>query len=155
LLAGLAGTPPGIALGQDQSAATPNDDIFARKILMDNIDSHMDAIDWMLTSGKAIDLTTATEHADTISVMLMAFPHLFPPLTNQWRPNAVRDPAHDTFATPDVWTNFSEFYRQAAAASSLAFTASRARHEGDFRKTMAALRTACDSCHAVFVKADP
>ena len=143
---------------EDQSAATPKDtikdEIFARKILMDTIDDHMDEIDWMLTSGKPIDLPKTVEHADTISVMLLTFPHLFPPGTNQWQPGAKRDPARDTFAAPDLWVNYADFYRQAAAASRLAYTASRTKHEAEFRGTMAALRTACDSCHALYVKTD-
>ena len=104
---------------EDQSAATPKDtikdEIFARKILMDTIDDHMDEIDWMLTSGKPIDLPKTVEHADMISVMLLAFPHLFPPGTNQWQPGAERDPARDTFAAPDLWMNYADFYRQAGA----------------------------------------
>lgn len=119
---------------------------------MDAIDSHMDAIDWMVHSDKAIDLRRAEEHADTISIMLMAFPHLFPPSSNQWRPNAKRDPARDTFASPALWTNFADFYRRAAAASRLAFKASRAKREVDFRTHIAALRGACDTCHAAYLK---
>jgi cytochrome c556 len=154
LIVALVGTPSRAALCQDRSASSVKDEIFACKILMDTLDSHMDDIDWMLHSGKPIDLSQTFDHADTISVMVMAFPHLFPPDTNQWQPNAKRDPARDTFASPDIWTNFSDFYQQAAAASRLAFDASRAKREGDFRKTMATLRTACDSCHALYVKAD-
>jgi cytochrome c556 len=106
----------------------------------------------VVNSGKALDLPRAAEHADTISIMLMAFPHLFPPSSNQWRPNAKRDPAHDTFASPALWANFADFYRQAAAASRIAFNASRAKREADFRTHMAALRSACDSCHAAYLK---
>lgn len=119
---------------------------------MDTIDRHMDEIDWMLTSHGPIDLSKTSEHADTVSVLLMAFPHLFPPSTNQWRADAQRDPARDTFAAPDLWKNYSDFYRLAAEASKLAFAASRAKKETDFRNTMAALRTACDGCHALYVK---
>ena len=36
-----------------------------------------------------------------------------------------RDPALDTFASPELWTNFAEFYRRASDASKLAFEASR------------------------------
>jgi hypothetical protein len=32
-----------------------------------------------------------------ISAMFMAFPHLFPPGSNQWRPDAVPDPVTDTY----------------------------------------------------------
>jgi cytochrome c556 len=153
-------------LAQQQSAAVAKDDIvkddvvkddiFARKIMMDTIDRHMDAIDWMLTSGKPIDLAAAGEDADTMSVMLQAFPHLFPPATNQWRADAKgeRDPARDTFAAPELWANFADFYQRAAAAAKTAYAASRARSDGELRKAMAALRTACDSCHALYVKGD-
>ena len=142
----------GAAFSQDMAPSILRDEIFARKILMDFIDSHMDAIDWMLVSGKAIDFAKAGEHADTISLMLMAFPHLFPASTNQWRPNVQRDPARDTFASPDLWSNFADFYRQVGAASQIAFDASRSKREEDFRSRMAALRNACDSCHVLYLK---
>jgi cytochrome c556 len=142
----------GAAFSQDAVPSALKDEIFARKILMDSIDNHMDAIDWMVNSGKAIDLHEAGEHADTISIMLMAFPHLFSSSSNQWRPNAKRDPARDTFASPALWANYADFYRQATAASRIAFNASRAKQEADFKTHMAALRGACDSCHAAYLK---
>jgi cytochrome c556 len=142
----------GAARCQDQSAATPKDAIYARKILMDSIDDHMNAVEG--TTGQTIDLDTAQQHADTISAMLLAFPHLFPPSTNQWQPNAQRDPAHDTYASPDVWKNFADFYQQAMAASKLAFNASRAKQEGDFKKAAASLRVACNACHSAYLKVD-
>jgi cytochrome c556 len=151
VLAVAAGTA---TLAQDQSAATPRDTIFARKILMDTIDHNMDTLEEMVRSGQPIDLTDASEHADVISVLLMAFPHLFPPGTNQWQPNAERDPGRDTYAAPELWRNFADFYQQAAAASKLAYKASRAKEESDFKTSIGSLRTACDSCHAVYLKID-
>jgi cytochrome c556 len=153
LIVGLLGVS-GLALAQDQSAATPKDAIFARKILMDTINTNMDELEGMTNSANAINLTEGNEHADMISVMLMAFPHLFPASTNQWKPNVERDPGRDTFASPDVWVKFSDFYRQAAEASKHAYNASRAKQEADFRQSIAALRNACDSCHAVYLKTD-
>ena len=85
------------------------------------------------------------QHADTISVMLLAFPHLFPPSTNQWQPNAKRDPARDTFASPDIWTNFADFYQQAAAASRLAFNASQAKREDPVCEGRPITERACHS----------
>ncbi len=128
--------------------------MFARKILMDAIDNHADELDWMLNGGKPFDFARAVDHADTVSVMLMTFPHLFPPSTNQWQPGARRDPGRDSYAAPALWVNFADFYRQAAAASQIAFKASRAKSEAEFRKTIAGLRNACDSCHAVYLKID-
>jgi cytochrome c556 len=152
LIAGVVAGAGEAARCQDQSAATPKDAIYARKILMDSIDDHMNAVEG--NSGQAIDLDTAQQHGETISVMLMAFPHLFPPSTNQWQPNVERDPARDTFASPDVWKNFADFYKQASAASKLAYNASRAKDDANFKKAVASLRIACNSCHADYLKID-
>jgi cytochrome c556 len=140
-----------VAFAQDQSAATTKDVIFARKIMMDTIGTNMDEIDTMLQTGK-IDLTEAREHADMISVMLMAFPHLFPPNSDQWKPNVERDPGTDTFAAPEVWKTYSNFYEQAAFASKTAYKASRATDEAEFKKFGAELRAACDTCHSTYLK---
>src|SRR5205085_1534996 len=100
------------------------DTIFARKILMNGIDGNMDEIEGMLEPGGTLNLADAHEHADTISIMLMSFPHMFPASTNQWKPGAERDPAVDTYAAPELWTQFQDFYRRAADASKLALDAS-------------------------------
>jgi cytochrome c556 len=142
------------ASAQDRSVAIAKDAIFARKILMDTIGTNMDELEGMVSSGKSINLTEAHEHADMISVMLMAFPHLFAADTNQWKPDAERDPGRDTYASPDLFTNYADFYAQAARASKIAYNASRAKQEGDFKTFVAELRTACDSCHAVYLKTD-
>jgi cytochrome c556 len=154
LIAGLVAAASGAALSQDQSAATPKDAIFARKIVMDTIGANMDELETMTNSSKEINLAEGHEHADTVSVMLMAFPHLFPPSTNQWKPNAERDPGRDTYASSAVWEKFADFYQQAADASKHAYNASRAKDDAGFKKSIAALRTACDSCHAVYLKTD-
>jgi cytochrome c556 len=142
-----------LAWSQEQNTAIAKDAIFARKILMDTISNNMDEIETMVASGKSINLTEGHEHADTISVMLMAFPHLFAAETNQWKPNVERDPGRDTFASPDVFINYPDFYAKAASASKIAYNASRAKQEDDFKKFVAELRVACDSCHAVYLKA--
>jgi hypothetical protein len=72
----------------------------------------MDDIEGAISVGK-VDLEQARATADTISIFLMAFPHLFPPAPNQWKPGGDRDPATDTFASPDVWSRWTDFYRQA------------------------------------------
>jgi cytochrome c556 len=149
--AGFAGSA---AFGQDQSAATPSDTIYARKTAMDTISEKMDALEAATASPKKIELEGAREQADVISVLLMAFPHMFPPVTNQWKPNVDRDPAIDTFAAPEVWTKFADFYKQAGDASKLAYDASRATREADLRSAIAQLRTACDGCHATYQKTD-
>lgn len=151
VLAGVLGTSL-TASGQDPSIA--KDAIFARKILMDTIGTNMDELETMTASDKGVDLVEGREHADIISVMLMAFPHLFLPGTNQWKPNVDRDPGRDTYASPDLWTKYPDFYAQAANASKIAYRASRAKQESEFKTFVAELRLACDSCHAVYLKSD-
>ena len=143
----------GVAMSQDQNIAPPNDVIFARKMLMDAIGTNMEELEGLVRASK-IELDDAKDRADTISVMLMSFPHLFPPGTNQWKPNAVRDRGRDTFAAPEVWSNYADFYKRADAASKIAYNASRSDDEEELKKYAAELRNACDSCHAIYVKND-
>jgi len=138
-----------VALGQDLPA--PKDTIFARKILMDSIGHNMDELEG-IASAQKVDLNEGKEHADIVSVMLMAFPHLFPTATNQWKPNVERDPGKDTFASPEVWTKFADFYKRAQDASQLAFKASRAENEAVFKDFVGQLRISCDSCHGIYMK---
>ena len=147
-IAVLAGPAP----AQDQPAA--KDTIFARKILMGAIDMNMDEIETMLAPEGKLELAEGQEHAETISTMLMAFPHMFPPATNQWKAGAERDPATDTFASPDVWKNFADFSQRATDASKIAWNASRAKHPADFRALIAQLRERCNACHALNMKTD-
>src|ERR1700686_4616175 len=100
-----------------QELPAARDTIFARKILMGAIDMNMDEIETMLAPEGKLDLAEGQEHAETISTMLMAFPHMFPPATNQWKAGAERDPATDTFASPELWKNFADFYARASEAS--------------------------------------
>jgi cytochrome c556 len=140
-----------MALGQDQSAATPNDVILARKSLMDSIGNNMMEIEAMTGSGK-INLLKGQGHADSISSMLMAFPHLFPPNTNTWMANAPLDPSTGTFTDPSLWKEYAFFYKQARASSDYAHDASHAGDAEEFKKLVVQLRLTCDTCHAAFQK---
>jgi cytochrome c556 len=142
------------ASGQERNAAPPKDVIFARKILMDTINSNMDEIEGMIGAGKDLNLAEVREHADMISVMLMAFPHLFPESTNQWKLNVERDPGTDTYASPDLWTKYADFYGKAASAAKIAYKASRAKQEDEFKIFIAELRQGCNGCHAAYQKGD-
>jgi cytochrome c556 len=143
-----------LASGQDQNAAITKDVIFARKIVMNTIGNNMDELETMTSSDKPINLSEGHEHADMISVMLMAFPHLFPAASNQWKANVERDPGRDTYAAPELFTNYPDFYARAASASKTAYNASRAEKVEDFKKYVAELRVACDSCHGLYLKTD-
>jgi hypothetical protein len=146
------GLPESIA--QEGMQAPAKDTIFARKILMGAIDMNMDEVETALSEGAKPNFSDLREHADTISIMLMAFPHMFPASTNQWKPGADRDPATDTYASPDLWTDFGAFYEKAGAASKIAYSASRAENASEFRQLISQLRYAGNSCHEAFQKKD-
>jgi cytochrome c556 len=142
-----------VALGQDQNQASPQEVITARKTLMNSIGTNMYVIDGMLETGK-IDLVSGRANAESISAMLMAFPHLFPNSTNLWHANAGRDPATDTLADTAVWESRSFFYKEAMAASKYAFDSSRAQNVADFSKSARDLRQTCDGCHSTYQHKD-
>jgi len=142
------------ARGEEPELPAAKDTIFARKILMGSIDTSMDEIETMLAPEGKLNLADGTEHADTISIMLMAIPHLFPASTNQWKPNVDRDPATDTYAAPALWTNFADFYQRAAEASKTALDAARARRPDEFRARIGDLRAQCNACHALYQKTE-
>jgi cytochrome c556 len=152
LAAGLLATSF-MAMAQDQSAATVKDVIFARKTVMSTVSDNFDQIEGMISTNK-IDLADAHEHADTISVLFMAYPHLFPPASNQWKPNVDRDPGTDTYASPEVWTKFSDFYQRAAHASKTAYDMSRADKVDELKAGATELRATCNACHAAYLKTD-
>jgi cytochrome c556 len=139
---------PGLA--DDQPP--PKDTIFARKTVMGAIDMNMDEIETMLAPEGKLELEDAREHAEVISTLLMAFPHLFPPATNQWKQGATRDPATDTFANPAIWSNFADFYQRATEASKIAWQAAGAKRPEDFRPLIRELRVRCNACHALNLK---
>ena len=142
-----------IAWGQERGATPPKEAIFARKILMDSIGRNMDELEANASSAK-VDLAEGRDHADIVSVMLMAFPHLFPQNTNEWKPNVDRDPGTDTYAAPEIWAGFADFYKRTQDAAQIAYKASRAETEQSFKDQVAQLRVACDSCHGVYMKKD-
>jgi len=146
---GIAAVP---SLADDQPPA--KDTIFTRKVVMGEIDMNMDEIETMLAPEGKLELSDAQEHAEVISTLLMAFPHLFPPATNQWKEGATRDPATDTFANPAIWSNFSDFYQQAGQASKIAWNASRAKKPDEFRAQIKELRLRCNGCHALNLKTE-
>ena len=142
------------AVATSQAVPPAKDTIFARKILMSSISDNMDEIEAMLEPGGKFETAEAREHADLISIMLLSFPHMFPPATNQWKDGATRDAAHDTFASPDVWTRFQDFYARAKSASDVALQAAKAASFAEYKARAAELRTACDACHALYLKID-
>jgi hypothetical protein len=89
-------------------------------------------------------------NANTVHVMLLALPHLFPPTTNLYDPQA-ETPA--TLALPAIWNDFDTFYGLSAAASKAAETMADApASKQQLRAEGLALRASCDSCHALFLR---
>jgi cytochrome c556 len=130
---------------------TTSDVIAARKLLMNSIMNNMDKIQEMI-SERRIDPGVSRECADNIASMLLAFPHLFPPGSNQWKEDVDLDPVKDTFASPDIWTEFADFSRRSAAAAGTALELRRADNEEDVKRLYRALGIACDTCHALYMK---
>lgn len=145
---------PGVCIAQTGAAPPAADTIFARKTAMGMIDLNMDEVESMLLPEGKLETADAREHLDLISVLLQTFPHLFPAETNQWKNGAERDPALDTFASPQVWATFDDFYARAKAASQTAFSASRATKLVEFKSLVSELRSQCNGCHAVYQKPD-
>ena len=140
-----------LAAPAQESAATAQDAIFARKTLKDSVCERMMNIERMIGAGQ-IDLGTVHTQADAISAFLLAFPHLFPPASNRWMPNAEGPPEALTLASPDLWTDFPDFYRQAVGAARSAFDLSRAERAEDVKARARELRIACDTCHALYLE---
>jgi cytochrome c556 len=137
-----AGQGPGAGLtGVDK----PGDVVQARQLLMDGIDEEMHDID-LAGTGQPIKLDDLKAHADRISTLLSAFPHLFPPQT-QPSPDA----PVPTTASPAVWKEFNDFYGRAASAAKTALDASQADTLDHFKPLGVQLRAACDSCHATYM----
>jgi cytochrome c556 len=123
----------------------PGDVVQARQLLMDGIDEDMHDID-LAGTGQSFKLDDLKAHADRISTLLSAFPHLFPPQT-QPSPDA----PVPTTASPAVWKEFADFYDRSAAAAKTALDASQADTLDHFKPLGVQLRAACDSCHAKYM----
>jgi cytochrome c556 len=151
--AGLAAVLSAVSLPApaQESAAPTQDAIFARKTLKDTVCDKMMDIERMIGVGQ-IDLGAVHTKADAISALLSAFPHLFPPASNRWKPDAEGPPETLTLASPDLWTSFSDFYRQAEGAARSAFDLSRADKAEDVKARARELRIACDTCHALYLE---
>jgi len=143
----LAGKPvPGT--GQGWTGITnPQDLIIARQTLMTRLEELMKPID-TYTVDRTIPLATITTNAETISVVLLAIPHLFPPTTNVYDPG-VKQP--ETLALPGIWKDFTTFYTLASATSDAAETLSHATGADAISTGAFNLRESCDACHDLFV----
>jgi cytochrome c556 len=126
--------------------------IQARQLLMDGIETEMAGVELGL-EAKQIQLEDLKLHADRISTLLAAFPHLFPPQT---KPAVGADGSPSpTTATLAIWQDFDAFYGKAQAAAMTAYDTSQAADLDAFRAQAKKLRVACDSCHAQYMHVEP
>jgi cytochrome c556 len=143
-----AGAGPGEGAGWT-GVTSPKDVIAARGELMEEIEHLMQPID----TFQVVDtdnLEALRLNANTVHVMLLAVPHLFPPTTDLYDAKA-DTPA--TLALPAIWKDFDTFYRLAAAASKAAETmADTPAGKQQVRAEGLALRASCDACHALFLR---
>jgi cytochrome c556 len=147
---GSARTAPAVASGA-KAAPKVVDIVMARRNVMAAIGRNMDGITGMVEPGGKLEPADASEHADEIAVLLLAFPYLFPEGSNNYSKAAnERDPAHITQASPAVWAQPAAFESMAKAASQQATDASRSHDEAQFRVRAAALEATCAACHAQF-----
>jgi len=150
LSATVASAQPGAAAdGPGWTGAThPDEVIAARRALMLELQEQMRPID-SVAAGEAAEPTELREAARAIAAMLAAVPHLFPPTTNRYDPDA-ETPA--TLALPVVWEDFQGFHSLATSATAAATNMAETEAESDLPAAARALRGACDACHGVYMR---
>lgn len=126
----------------------PEELIEARRALMDQAENLMKPID-SFTVGEPSDAKLMRANAQTIGAMLHAVPHLFPPTTNRFDPDA-HDPP--TLALPAIWERFAVFETFAENAQRMAAALEMSEDGEPLRAASVQLRAACDACHAGFMK---
>ena len=149
----VAVSPPGTAPAPDTDPSwtgvvEPEELIEARRALMDRAEDLMKPID-SFTVGEPADPKELRANAETIGAMLLAVPHLFPPTTNRFDPEA-HDPP--TLALPTIWQRFAAFETFAENAQRMAAALEMSEDGEPLRAASVQLRAACDACHAGFMK---
>ena len=148
-----ATSPPGASSAPDADPSwtgltEPEELIEARRALMDRAEDLMKPIDGF-TVGEPADAKELRENAATIGAMLHAVPHLFPPPTNLFDPEALDPP---TLALPAIWQRFAAFETFAENAERMAAELEMSEDGEPLRAASMRLRAACDACHAGFMK---
>jgi cytochrome c556 len=126
----------------------PNEVIEARRALMAEVETLMKPVDSFIV-GETADAATLRANAAAIEPMLLALPHLFPPTTNLFDPDA-HDPP--TTALPAIWQRFAAFQTFAESAERAAAALAVSEDGDPLRDASARLRASCDACHAAFMK---
>ncbi|HUQ52993.1 MAG TPA: cytochrome c [Gammaproteobacteria bacterium] len=147
--AATSGTPAPALEGQGWTGLTDPDEVIeARRALMDEAERLMKPID-EYSIGLPHDAESLHSAATTLERLLLALPHLFPPTTNQYDPDA-HDPL--TIALPAIWQRFAAFQSFADSAEHAAAALATAEDGEPLRAASTRMRAACDTCHAAFMK---
>lgn len=148
-LPGHGAAPSPMPAGPGWTGVTHADELItARQELMTNMEVLMVPLD-TATIEPVRDMAALRANGELISVMLTAFPHLFPPTTNLHDP---RDPLTRTLALPTVWTSFEGFRAMAKASAQAAEAVADAPDEPTLKAAARQLRASCDGCHAVYLR---
>ncbi len=126
----------------------PEEVIEAREGLMVEIERIMRPLD-SYTIGEPAAPDELRSIAQTVSQMLLALPHLFPPTTNLYDPNV---PIPKTLALPAIWQNWASFEKLAEAAEVQAGKITTMKTPDELKAGALALRATCDACHALYLR---
>jgi cytochrome c556 len=126
----------------------PEEIIEARRGLMDELERLIKPLD-SFTVGEPADLAELQSTALTMSRMLLAVPHLFPPTTNLHDPTVLESV---TNALPVVWQDFDTFLALAEAAEVAASAMADTTGDEMLRAAALEVRASCDACHALSMK---
>lgn len=144
---GSADEPPPAGPGWT-GVTRPQDVIAARQALMFEMERLMQPID-SFTVGEPAEPSALTSAATSVAEMLQAVPHLFPPTTNLYDPDAEAPP---TIALPAIWQDFDAFYALAGAASAAAKNLASTTGTEPLKAAGRNLRSTCDACHTLFLR---
>lgn len=126
----------------------PEELIEAREALMVEMERIMRPLD-SYTIGEPAAPEDLRSVAQTVSQMMLAVPHLFPPTTNLYDPNV---PIPKTLALPPIWQNWAAFEKLAEASHEEAEKVAKMQTPAELKAGALALRATCDACHAGFLR---
>jgi cytochrome c556 len=126
----------------------PEELIEAREALMVEMERIMRPLD-SYTIGEPASPDELRSISQTVSQMMLAIPHLFPPTTNLYDPNV---PIPKTLALPAIWKNWDSFEKLAEAAEVQASKITNMRTPDELKAGALALRATCDACHALYLR---
>jgi len=130
---------------------TPESAVEARRALMRSIDAAMQQIEATApTSLDDLGVYNLQQQYGAVGGMLLSFPHLFPAGSDIPEP-PVAEGGNPSISRPEVWTNFPALVTFAEQAAQIAYMASMTPAEG-LADQAAALRSACSSCHEMFME---